>query len=1528
MDLHQNIAAFTRLDCVVARRFKGRPLLSQSASDLLIEQWHARHFDNALDPTTLWLVSQGPQGAPAWLRRLPAALIERYCLRATLNLTPGEDFISQRDDGDPAGAVVIDLQAIELLINECGPLLLERYLQDLAAYWSSSDLSGQTPWQWYAQFLQRQFATALDIRSKDHGLTPLQMETAGHLRNSATAAPPGTQMPSIALLSTDLSASANIDIDLASALLIERAAHSDGPSVTLLYTLQGKLLAFPSRLTLLGILGRLWPRTQVPVDREVHLVPLNDGWFQAQALQMLHQQIQVARVIADGYQQQDQAALLSQDLDRLTSMVELCDREERTQRQRLSEHLPDWLRNAAASDQQLYAGMLIDTAQGYQSSSGSAWLDGVETAQGFANRLLTQRMSADHPGTVLLPEDVRVLNFQVTGAASGQDSLVISGEEHLVEYSLADIAIGNIGLLRPGRVELRSRTDAPLPSWMSETYLRTLASELDVASAYPRMLEDKLLNDPDQKQRRQELLGTQLRYQLPALAMELHLRGEGLDEQSVKHLQQILTWPQPRDESRWVMRPLGLLRRPDASPDRPLNTWLFEALRPGAGACLLYRPLHAQSLLQFDDRVALLTALATPGELQDDILQRLPEADRKVYAHGGFLEPHVFHPLDDPFAVPFGIPRPVTLSVEPAEDDIEEAIYLASIQESIQRFQAHAHTTAQARWESWKELGWLLFNTLLPLGGSTLGKVAWLVQMEVALAEFVETDSIRDPDDHRTALVNLLVDIALLLLSNFTLEKPLEEGAEPALAQQVVIGPKPLESPPLPVTALPLTSRLALDWATPTHTLSAAQQAALEALSVDRLPGELGPPIPHGPLAGLYMAEDQCWIYLRGRVYKVLLDGLNDQPRIIADTPQGTPGPWLVRDEAGRWQLDLHLRLRGGMPSGSRIAKLREERRQRIQALDEQIRQDYAQGLAALERIKVQVEQFDANVSDRELSTQRESAQAAAAHWKNHLQRLKERNALEPLEKFKLRRASALCQHAYSEQLVHLVTQRRYEPRRAQLEQFLAQFKGESGRLKGDVSQYEGQISPEDLNVYKTRLAALASLLDDQLLNTKAMLQIRQELAMLSIREPASLKHSIEKLLGVLPEANAQEQLHYRRLDVSFNRLFALYSTDDEPGSHFFWLNLANKTYYRVYSQRKQLAELANPSQEISVRLLRGIDDWLREANRQLQNFAALLDEAPAQEILATLNEDLGFIQTSVRSELAQYPDIAPTASFKQLRQEAPGLIEVENEGLLLGVPSADDATLVVIPDHDPNRPPRTFRQQDAAWVELPIPHTAPRHAKTKLKHLLKDSEQLMARARQALERLARQPNDSYLPVEIQELLAFQQRDLLERSQAIERHLIADNEVDENAGSRDAVLTNHRLVELAEQLGRAGIDLRMEAALRQPPRMGEVQYLLDNQRVTVHARPPRTKLAKIKGRADDYLDEYVIRHQGQDLWYAHFHYPGPETPKDQFSAGHLKTRAQRHAAGRTLFDLATGKEVEVYRAPITVASAVRYFFTA
>lgn len=201
-----------------------------------------------------------------------------------------------------------------------------------------------------------------------------------------------------------------------------------------------------------------------------------------------------------------------------------------------------------------------------------------------------------------------------------------------------------------------------------------------------------------------------------------------------------------------------------------------------------------------------------------------------------------------------------------------------------------------------------------------------------------------------------------------------------------------------------------------------------------------------------------------------------------------------------------------------------------------------------------------------------------------------------------------------------------------------------------------------------------------------------------------------------------------------------------------------------------------------------------------------------------------------------------------------------------------------------------------------------------------------MTRARTELELLQRAQSSSYQPVEIYDLLMSQKKRLMEQSNAIEQHLTDDNQTDEAAADQDAARITKALNDLSLTLESQADELRTQAALRQP-QDGEVQYLIDNDKVTAHRLGVRKLLAKVKGRAADYLDEYVIRYQQQPLWYAHFHYAALDTDKSQFLAGHLKTAAQRQQAGSTTIDPTTGKPIAIHRGSISSAAAAKYFFS-
>lgn len=141
---HQSIAEQATLSCAVAKRFVKRPALLEVAGQLLLEHWDQRGLSLQHNPLTLYLISQ--HGAQVHIRQLPQVLIERYCLGSTLNLDSNEDCLSRYPQQGHDALLDVDLHALELLINECGPLILEAFLQALVEFWSQSDERGETPW--------------------------------------------------------------------------------------------------------------------------------------------------------------------------------------------------------------------------------------------------------------------------------------------------------------------------------------------------------------------------------------------------------------------------------------------------------------------------------------------------------------------------------------------------------------------------------------------------------------------------------------------------------------------------------------------------------------------------------------------------------------------------------------------------------------------------------------------------------------------------------------------------------------------------------------------------------------------------------------------------------------------------------------------------------------------------------------------------------------------------------------------------------------------------------------------------------------------------------------------------------------------------------------------------------------------------------------------------------------------------------------------------------------------------------------
>lgn len=1496
----------TTASCSVAKRFASRPTLFEIAAQLLVEHWPDYGLDTNLDPLSLQLASFGPIMGDAYVRPLYLVLVERYCLQRTLNLTADQDVPCRNHAIDPDNPVPVDLHVLETLVNDCGPMLLHAYRTAMVNFWCEADSQGETPWMWFANHLQALLRSAAEQAHNDGKLAAaaatLKALSDDQAKPDDLLALTSSHGVSIHTLACNYSADWQLDPYLASALLIERPESPGQPPFTLLFTPIGRLLSFASRQQLQDSIARHWPSVITMSPTNVRLGTLEQQPFQAQAANLLQQQLECLELATLSFKGTSSAQQLADALDRLTSMTHLCDMNDLASQEALVDQLPDWIRAGKPQALIVYSSMLTDVARSISESEGQTWLDGVPSAHDFACERLTELILRDHPESMLDPAAVRVINYQTVETALPLPGEVINGGTlKPVSFSLAQLAIANLGLLKPGRVVVESVDDQAIPAWLDTPALRALVTEADIGSTYPARLRALLLNDAQARAHREDLFAKQLITQLPTKVMGGFLEHGRPAPAAIVAIEQVLA-PLPNEHSSWVMRPLGLLRTMDATADHPLNTWLIEDDSFKNAQCLLYRPLHREPVVEYADRMALLVALSEPGDLQNDVLQRLAPEDRRIYAHGGFKEPHLFYPLEDDWAVPLVRPAPITLSREAAVLSPARAIYEACVLETLSNFKSQSASSAETRWQRWEELGWLLLNTVLPFVEGPLAEAAWLVQMETTFARLVDAEGQGSKGDRTGAWIELLVNVAFLIF-NHAMRR--QEQEHPLHA---VLPPGELNEPiPAPIVlTTPTQAQLEFRWAQPTLRLDSSQAKALAELQADVSTIALGPPIPTGPMRGLYLQADHLLVLLEGKLFKAQLDPTLDQMRIIGSGNDKSTGPLLRRDEAGRWQLDLRLRLRGGMPPSKRIASLQAQRKHNTREKIDRVVNDSKSITEQLPYMKKLRELASRSDDPRILRNCLEKLQTFETFVAEHIQRLQELNELTPVTDYKVKRAGTLYQHLNCQLQIRELLMRLYKPERARLL---------------DMIEQEAESTPADQVVLAARLANLTSLIDSLFDNATAFDQGLENLRQLA---SPSLHGTLKMVQGLQEQRGRWSPLHWRfmRLENCVNRI----TLEPLGDAGTFWLERTRDSIELAIGQRVQLSKRVNASDEAKHRLLENIMQHLETAKRRAGILQSQFDEVAVPSAFTQLRSDIGDMTADVLSQLAEYADWPQSTSVKQLSQQLPGLIETRDDGLLLGQPRADDDNIVDIPGSEQGSVTRSYKCDNEQWVPV---HAAQNktHARppAKLKALLSESERRLSSARSSLVLMQGAKANTYLPVEIEEILLLHRDGLDHHRAAIELRLTRDNQTDESIHDADAALSIKAIEDLSATLTKQAVEQRTRVALLQKPRMSELGFLLEHKQVQVRMTGPRRQLAKLAGRADDYLEEYAISRDGEDLWYAHFHYSDGDAEQTTYTAAHLKTAEQRHARGRVVKD-AGGHETEVHRSPIDLAAAKRYFF--
>lgn len=946
----------------VHERFSTRPALFSVVFNALRERILERYPALNLDLLNVKLASPSPSGG--WtLQPLMSVAINHVLNPQLLDMRPRRElpfYLTQQlprvlDTPNPPH---IDMQVIAQIIDELPSALYVSFQQALADYWSEVDSQGSSRWQWLGEFLNGQMTAAAAGLAN---LTPTQRDML-----SIVAAWPerlerlfrSTPTTYAYFIETTLIQDGQQVLLLSPDLLLVRDRQ------VLLYGLAGTIETFDSIDAFSDAWGARLQR-QFEFDSITWKRNEPDGnVFEQQAGLVLNQQLEDLKA----FKFQDQSDIVvERRLDKLTDPALLFTKVPEaapTLLQKVNNQLPQWLRQADATDRFTYHRHLQAMAQVLKQNQGRSFNEGIEDIHSFSRDALREQMHKDH-ADYYDPDDVE-LDFAIaTGYPDGAGII-----DH-VRMSLTELALKNLAGKPKGTLTLSSKSGKKLPHWLNVDYLlgsQGLIQRVDIGTAYPQRIKDVLLSDTVDARRRETLFTRELKVRLPMQALEYKLENQhGVSAKGYRYVAALMDETSSDrivDAQEIVLRPLAFYRKPGAAPDTAEHMFIIEPRDTRMGPHLLYRPLYPDSLHEYPTRQALLDVIATPGDVQNSVLTWLTDKARPVYDHGGFKEPHIVHfGAGDEFG-PYEKPAPATLAVdEGAEEWLQSQangsllshLFGSTARALVDLADRDSVSNSESRWAIVMEGAWLLFNTLLlPLVRGPAMLAGWFLVLVGSLEQDLAGLDSDDSTTRELALIDLLLNTAMVLLhaarpSNRT-RQPLAEPAPQDNALHLAAWrrqagvPHPLGAPVVRQGAVALpgepmaAGHTALDFSRSIASPSASRKLLTALLEFQvPWPESLPNPAASGPFKGLYRIRNLWHASVGGLLFQTrLVPGFGEVYLVDPNRPLH-PGFKLASDGQGHWRLDRGARLEGGMRR-SRLKALREENQNRKQALNDQIK--------------------------------------------------------------------------------------------------------------------------------------------------------------------------------------------------------------------------------------------------------------------------------------------------------------------------------------------------------------------------------------------------------------------------------------------------------------------------------------------------------------------------------------------------------------------------------------------------------------
>lgn len=1214
--------------------------------------------------------------------------------------------------------------------------------------------------------------------------------------------------------------------------------------------------------------------------------------------------------------------------------------------QTLRSAMPNWLVQADDTDSIAYARLLQNLVLARQRSNGQHFLDGIGSIRQFADNALQTCLRTEPAAQKLRAQDIQLTFNRVVAAAVPVPGGFIAGEVDPVTLTLTELALENLAGF-PHTASDITLKGAKAPKWLTYSLLQRCVTKADVGQAYPDMLKEKLLDDPQESARRLQLFQAQLRVQLPMLALALKIKAEqGLTEagfQCVHAALQASAAERKVQGQAMAVWPLAFKAAPGAVTDEVTNQFIIGPRDKSVGVHLLYRPLLTPTLQAFTSIEALLDAIKAPGTLQEQVLAWLAPARQAVYAHGGFNEPHIRHFLPGDEFTAYEKPAPVQLSKQLSTEDPASLIFHSTARALVALADRQSVSNVEQRWAQLKQAGWLLFGAVLPFAGEPLMLGGWLLQLVESLQNDIQRLASDDPQAKSAAVMDVLTNLMVILAHQATPHDtlwPLQLEA-PVFASLA----RPEPSPPVP-TQVPVPMRFTAPtgWANARGNLNAAQIARARGLSLRAFSGLWAGAEHSGPQRGLLRDTShtpaQWQALIRGQLYRVTVKA--GAVRVVS-ADGSTLGPWLKPLGEGQWDFDGQLRLAGGNADAAVDAKLKAGEAS-LSSLEQQYREAgrrRARANATMEVARHLARETTSKISEEQRATLREryrkELQNKVQCSQEELQLLMRMREIKPRPHYEQELCEVLESLILSLRLldVHMREQ-------------MAQI---NDRIKPLLEVLENESEDEagsDLN--RQAHADLDLRMREQVDAEESAIHWRTLERTYLDQLQAVPRLGRNKARALAADVPARPSI----LDLQALQLITLWGITinlEGPPLEEEFFDSFNQVINRARWASRSLAELENMSatREERVELLKSFshvyattDDHIHFWRAMAPDTFDLANLEKLQGLLASLHQH---VEQALADLLAPPPGTRPAKPAQATGARQKKIIRTRNRDVYVARIKAPtqvgDTGTAELVDNKGTVIATFTEAQDGVWEPLEPP-ARPRVANPQLGALMNKGQRLLADVDKAIDNVQAMTGKCE-PQSLQALLV---------AQANSRRMLAadiDSKLRQLDVSRLAATqqANARvrasdLRAAAMRLDAAGVQARVHASKLKLGSAEDVDFLHTLNEVRIVRQGARVP---IKGKSRDFLQVYAVvdTHTGQALCYAHFHYDSRVGPDDHYkdNAAHLKSpeqermgrQAQAEVEAQAFARIRTGQTgrvrqtLEIERASISRRLARRLFFS-